>query len=98
MFVFQRMPVTERHGFVGRLLNIKAATMKKEREKIKEPYKPEDTPQPPQRIDPDTGRQRENPVEGKGTPSRGAENNTAKESERSHLLDEDTDIDDETTI
>ena len=72
--------------------------MKKEREKIKEPYKPEDTPQPPQNIDPDTGRKRENPVEGKAGQSVQAEDNAAGKTRKSHLLDEDTDIDDETTI
>ena len=72
--------------------------MNKDREKIKEPYKPEDTPRPPQNIDPDTGRKRENPVEGNARPSGEPESKTAGKSEKSHLLDEDTDIDDETTI
>ena len=72
--------------------------MKKDRDKIKEPYKPEDTPQPPQQIDPDTGRQRENPVEEKGRASREPENKKKEKSENSHLLNEDSQIDDETTI
>lgn len=39
--------------------------MEKNREKIKEPFEPEDTPKPPQIIEPNTERQRENPIEGK---------------------------------
>ena len=39
--------------------------MEKNRKKIKEPYEPEDTPQPPQIIEPNAESQRENPIEGK---------------------------------
>jgi hypothetical protein len=77
---------------------LKCGNMKKDKEKIKEPYRPEDTPQPPQEIDPDTGRKRENPVEGKGRSSGEPANKTDGTSEEQHLLDENTDIDDETTI
>jgi hypothetical protein len=71
--------------------------MDKERKKIKEPFDPQKTPKPPQIIDPNTEKQRRNPVENKGR-----ENNPGNSPERNetkpHLLSEDTDISDETTI
>ena len=74
-------------------------TMSKEKknEKIKEPYQPENTPEPPQRIDPDIERQRENPVEGKRKPAKEADNRET-DPEKSHLLNEGADINDETTV
>jgi hypothetical protein len=71
--------------------------MKDERKKIKEPFEPEDTPKPPQQIDPNTGRQRENPVQDKRKPG-DTQNKAAEQEGEPHLLDEETDIDDETTI
>ena len=69
----------------------------KTNEEIKEPYQPENTPEPPQRIDPDMGRQRENPVEGKRKPAREADNKET-DAKKSDLLNEGADINDETTI
>jgi len=72
--------------------------MKKKGEKIKEPYAPDDTPKPPQIIDPNTGRQRENPVEDKGRTKSKPESKEAKKGERAHLRSEESEIDDDTTI
>lgn len=73
--------------------------MNKENEEIKEPYKPEDTPTPPHNIEPNSGRERENPVEDKKSSERKpGVGPKEKESSKQHLLSEDTDIKDETTI
>jgi len=74
--------------------------MNKQNKKIKEPFDPEKTPKPPQIIDPNSKQKKENPIENKG----GAENaneSAKKASEpahRQHLLSDDADIDDETTV
>ena len=72
--------------------------MKNDKKEIKEPYEPENTPQPPQIIEPNSGRERENPVKDDERP-----NNRTAGTERSgpakqHLLADDAEIDDETTI
>lgn len=71
--------------------------MEKEREKIKEPFDPEKTPKPPQQIDPDMNQKRENPLSEKGRPSK-SDDKPAGKSEGGHLLDEEADINDETTV
>ena len=72
--------------------------MDKDKKKIKEPFDPHKTPKPPQIIDPNTEKQRKNPIENKG----GRENNPGNPAEKSetkpHLLSEESDISDETTI
>lgn len=88
-----------RHGFVlFRWLYPKCAAMEKERKKIKEPYEPENTPRPPQNIEPELDQQRKNPVEEKGRTPGGPDKKKDGRSEKSHLLNENADIDDETTI
>ena len=72
--------------------------MKKQEKKIKEPYEPENTPKPPQIIDPDSGKKRENPIEDKERNAESPDNNTSSHAGKSHLLSEDADIDDETTV
>lgn len=67
-------------------------------EKIREPYEPDDTPTPPQIIEPNSGRERENPVEGKDKSERKPGNRPQKQGEKEHLLSEDADLNDETTI
>jgi hypothetical protein len=42
--------------------------MEKDSKKIKEPFKPEDTPKPPQIIDPEERDERQHPVKEKGKP------------------------------
>jgi hypothetical protein len=72
--------------------------MKKDKKKIKEPFEPGDTPNPPQIIEPNSGQKREKPVENK---DRNDDRLTADNSERpakQHLLSEESDIEDETTI
>ncbi len=73
--------------------------MKKNDKKIREPYEPKDTPKPPQIIDPNIEQQRENPVEGDSR-SKGSRPTVDddKRTEKQHLLSDETDIDDETTI
>lgn len=77
---------------------LKALTMKKQNKNIREPYEPEQTPKPPQIIEPNSGRQRENPVENKGQREENADKPSNKTTEKHHLLSEDADIDDETTV
>lgn len=72
--------------------------MKKDRRNIKEPFEPEDTPKPPQIIEPDSGRKRENPVEGADDKGREPAKKSAGKETRPHLLSDDADISDETTI
>lgn len=72
--------------------------MKNGKKKIKEPFEPKDTPKPPQIIEPDNGRKRENPVKEDDRPENNAKTNSAGNSERQHLLADDAEIDDETTI
>ena len=70
--------------------------MKDKKEKIKEPYEPENTPNPPHIIDPND-RNRENPIEDQGRKDERPAN-TASQHTKPHLLSEETDIDDETTV
>lgn len=81
--------------------------MEKDREApkdIREPFRPEDTPRPPQE-DP-TGRSPESPVEEKrNEPASDEHDENKKTNQKSkdqpgkgHLLNEQADIDDETTI
>lgn len=76
--------------------------MKKEKEKankkIKEPYEPNDTPKPPHIIDPNSRRERENPIEGSNRPDDREENRPKTSEGKAHLLSDESDIDDETTI
>lgn len=70
--------------------------MEKNKNKIREPYHPEDTPKPPQIIDPDEGRGKK-PVKDK--PSNQQHTGTdGKDKKRDPLLGDPTEIDDETTI
>lgn len=71
--------------------------MKDDRKKIKEPFEPDDTPKPPQQVDPGTARKRENPDEGKEQ-KQDPEKKPAGETGKQHLLNDEADIDDETTI
>ena len=70
--------------------------MEKDRNKIREPYKPEDTPKPPQIIDPDEGREREKPVRDKPAPAQREEK--SPKNKKPELLGDRADIEDETTI
>ena len=72
--------------------------MKKQEKKIKEPYEPGDTPKPPQIIDPNSGKKRENPIEDKERNTSGPDNNASSDSGNSTPLSEDADIDDKTTV
>ena len=72
--------------------------MKKQNKNIREPYEPEQTPKPPQIIEPNSGRQRENPVESPGRPEETSNQKSSKPAENKHLLSEDADINDETTV
>ena len=73
--------------------------MKKQEKKIKEPYEPQDTPKPPQIIEPNSGKKRENPIEDKeGQPASPDNSVSGKTRGPQHLLSEEADIDDETTV
>lgn len=75
--------------------------MKKENKhnkKIREPYEPGQTPKPPQIIEPNTERERENPVENKNRPDARDEKKPQATESKPHLLSDEADIDDETTI
>ena len=69
--------------------------MEKDKKKIREPYKPEETPKPPQIIDPDAREERKNPVEEKPG---NREKKPGEKDAKQHLLADDADINDETTI
>lgn len=70
--------------------------MKKQNKNIQEPYDPQKTPKPPQIIDPENAQKKENPIERK---ERDEASKTATASpNRQHLLSEDAEIDDETTV
>lgn len=81
--------------------------MEDDRKKIKEPYPPEQTPSPPQIIDP-SGRKERNeddmPIEDKKQPKakhpseKPAEDDNRKSEERPKMLGDETEIEDETTI
>ena len=64
--------------------------MNKEKKPVKEPFKPENTPKPPQKVHPDPDR--------KNSGDKEQPKNKATGSKPSHLLNEQADIDDETTI
>jgi hypothetical protein len=72
--------------------------MEKDRKKIKEPFEPKDTPKPPQIIEPNSRKKRETPIEDEkrnaGKPGKQSSEKDAKP----HLLSDDADIQDETTI
>lgn len=72
--------------------------MKKGEKEIREPYAPENTPKPPQIIEPNSGRERENPVEEDERPNNKAADKEKSAAEKKHLLADDAEIDDETTI
>lgn len=72
--------------------------MEDERKKIKEPFDPKDTPNPPQEIDPDINRKRENPVAEQGRKAGKPDDKKSDKPQMGHLLDEEADINDETTI
>jgi hypothetical protein len=76
--------------------------MKNDKQKIKEPYPPENTPNPPQNIDPNLQGERENqskPVENKRPDNDQKEQSKNPESTKPKLLGEsETEITDETTI
>jgi hypothetical protein len=77
--------------------------MKQDKNKIKEPYPPENTPSPPQIIDPNQRKERNEddmPIENRQKNNAGGENkSTQKGKEKPKLLGEsETEIDDETTI
>ena len=72
--------------------------MKKDRKKIQEPFEPTDTPTPPQIIDPNTGRQREHPVEDAEKSRTTPANKKEGKQEKGHLLSDETEINNETTI
>jgi hypothetical protein len=77
--------------------------MKNDKKKIREPYEPEDTPKPPQIIEPNSGRERENPVKDDERPDAKVRNEDrnakgSSHTEKQHLLADDAELDDETTI
>jgi hypothetical protein len=72
--------------------------MKQDKNKIKEPYHPEKAPNPPQILDPNLSKERNEkrmPEENKENKS---ESSGKTSGHRHKLLDSDADIDDETTI
>jgi hypothetical protein len=68
--------------------------MKDKRKEVREPYPPENTPRPPQTVDPNRKNKKDVPAEAAPSEKR---NDSAK-MKKPHLLDEEADIDDETTI
>ena len=72
--------------------------MKNDKKKIKEPYEPDDTPKPPQIIEPNSGRERENPVKDDERPENKSADKGPSGTKRQHLLADEAEIDDETTI
>jgi hypothetical protein len=80
--------------------NIKA--MKQDKSKIKEPYTPENTPPPPQIIDPNQRKEQneeDRPIENRQKNEKARENKSPQKKEKPKLLGEsETEIDDETTI
>lgn len=77
---------------------LKALTMKKQNKNIREPYEPEHTPKPPQIIEPNSRRQREHPVEDEKSGTETSGKPGTRPTEKHHLLSDDADIDDETTV
>jgi hypothetical protein len=72
--------------------------MENDRKNIQEPFEPEDTPKPPQIIEPDSGRKRENPVGDETRNKKEPAKKSAEKDAKPHLLSDDADITDETTI
>ena len=70
--------------------------MENENKKTPEPYTPEGTPRPPQVIDPANDRQPSSPVEEEKRKEKQKIETPKKE--KPHLLGDDTQISDETTI
>jgi hypothetical protein len=71
--------------------------MKDKKKKIEEPYSPEDTPRPPQIIEPNAREERENPDREKTDGKAAAEKEKSKPA-KSPALGDEPDIHDETTI
>lgn len=71
--------------------------MEEERSKIREPFDPEKTPGPPQQIDPDNANKKRTPGREEEKPG-GPASSRNEEKNNPHLLNEDSGIDDETTI
>jgi hypothetical protein len=86
-----------RRGTILLFLLLKTKLMKEESKKIKEPYDPGKTPEPPQRVDPNVGRQKEGEVKNKQSEKK-PEKKTDEKEENSHLLNDNAQINDETTI
>jgi hypothetical protein len=81
----------------------KIKAMKQDKSKIKEPYSPENTPSPPQIIEPNQRKERNEgsrPVEDRQKNQTTGENKSAqkKEEKPKPLSESETGIDDETTI
>jgi hypothetical protein len=76
------------------LSQLNMTTMKKNK-KIREPFEPGDTPKPPQIIEPNAERQRENPVGEESRATKTPDNNSAK---KNKMMGDEAEIDDETTI
>jgi len=72
--------------------------MKNDNKKIKEPFEPHGTPEPPQIKEPNSGSERENPVKEDDRKPRNADNAEKGKAAKQHLLADETDIDDDTTI
>ncbi len=70
--------------------------MEKDKKGNKEPYRPEDTPKPPQQINPDA-RTKDPDKIGNSSHKKGPDKNDSGTG-RHHLLDDQADIDDETTL
>ena len=70
--------------------------MKKDKKKIKEPFEPGNTPEPPQIKEPNSGRERENPIEEKGRPDNRTEENKTGGTRKAQVVADDSDTDDKT--
>ena len=70
--------------------------MENDRKKIKEPFEPENTPKPPQIIDPEERNERRNTFKEK--PGKSGDKKQEPVKGRPELLGDHADIDDETTI
>lgn len=66
--------------------------------KIREPYEPDDTPKPPQIIEPNSEGEREKPIEKRDRPDDRDEIKPGEGGTKPHLLSDEAEIDDETTI
>ncbi|HEX8039303.1 MAG TPA: hypothetical protein VF490_09125 [Chryseosolibacter sp.] len=70
--------------------------MEKKKKGNREPYRPEDTPQPPQQMDP--GGRAKDRTERQNSPDKRAGETTDPAPGKHHLLSDQADIDDETTV